>query len=182
MEKYKKISSDYLIENNFIKIRKQIMKDDDEKMLSYYLIEFTDWVNVVPVTKENNILLIKQYRPGTDSICVEIPGGMIDKGEDPLIAGKRELAEETGYSCGDIKLLKKVSANPAIQNNYVYCYLAKDVERTGVQNLDEDERIEIMEKSMPEVKKMLENGEIHHPYGTLSLIIALQKYGYKIDV
>ncbi len=179
MEKYKKISSKYLVENNFIKVRKQLMTDEEtEKKMSYYLMEFTDWVNVVPITEDNKVILIKQYRPGTDSICIEIPGGMADLGEDPIVAAKRELAEETGYSSSEFQLLKTVSGNPAIQNNFVHCYIAKGVKKSGDQNLDEDEKIEILEKSMPDVIKMLENGEIHHPYGTLSLILALQQYGY----
>ncbi len=183
MEKYKKVSSEELVSNSFMKLRKQYMlKPNEGKEIPFYIIEFTDWVNVVAITTHMRIIMIKQYRPGIDEVCIEIPGGIIDEGEDPETAAKRELMEETGYSCDRIRLMKKVSGNPAIQNNFVYLFLAEGAKDYTEQNLDDDERIEVFDKPIDEVKDMLEEGQIHHPYASLSLMLALNRFGYNVEV
>jgi 8-oxo-dGTP pyrophosphatase MutT (NUDIX family) len=183
LEKYKKVSSDELISNSFMKLKKNTLKKpDNDKDMPFYVMEFADWVNVVPLTEDMNIVMIKQYRAGIDEVCIEIPGGIIDEDEDPILAAKRELIEETGYSCERIRLLKKVSGNPAIQNNFVFLYLAEGVKAYTEQNLDEDEKIEVFEKPMKEVKSMLEEGQIHHPYASLSLMLTLNIFGYNVEI
>ena len=64
---------------------------------NFYVINSVDWVNILPITSDNEVVFVEQYRPGTNSITLELPGGMIDKGETPLKSAKRELEEETGY-------------------------------------------------------------------------------------
>ncbi len=183
MEKYKKVSSEELISNSFMKLKKNTMKKPDyDKNMPFYVMEFANWVNIVPLTLDKKVIMIKQYRAGIDEVCVEIPGGIIDDEEDPIIAAKRELIEETGYSCEDIRLLKRVSGNPAIQNNFVYLYLAEGVKAYAEQNLDEDEKIEVFEKPLEEVKCMLEEGLIHHPYASLSLMLTLNYFGYTVGI
>ena len=89
---------------------------------NFYVINSVDWVNILPITSDNEVVFVEQYRPGTNSITLELPGGMIDKGETPLKSAKRELEEETGYITSKWKKLGSVHPNPAILNNNCYTY------------------------------------------------------------
>ena len=84
----------------------------------FIVIDTVSWVNVVPVTTEGNVVLIRQYRHGIRDVTMEIPGGMMDEGETPEAAAARELREETGYVAEKIRLLARVLPNPAVQNNF----------------------------------------------------------------
>ncbi|HEU0035333.1 MAG TPA: NUDIX hydrolase [Kofleriaceae bacterium] len=128
----------------------------------FSLIECVDWVNIIALTPDDRVVLIRQFRPGTNTVCVEIPGGMVDDGEDPLTAAARELEEETGYTARSWRALGKVAPNPAIQNNYLHSYLALDAEPTRAQRLDSSEVVAVELVSLPDVHAMLREGRIDH--------------------
>ncbi len=128
----------------------------------YYVLESQDWVNVVPITPEGNVVLIRQFRAGTAEVTIEVPGGMVDEGEDPRTAGLRELEEETGYRAGAIVRLAAVRPNPAILRNTCHMYLALDVTPTGRTNFDPGEDIYTFEASWAEVHAMIADGRIDH--------------------
>ena len=83
----------------------------------FSLIEAVDWVNVIALTPDQQVVLIRQFRVGANEVCLEIPGGMVDPGETPAEAAARELAEETGYTAPRWHQLGRVSPNPAIMTN-----------------------------------------------------------------
>ncbi|MBU1702225.1 MAG: NUDIX domain-containing protein [Candidatus Eisenbacteria bacterium] len=89
----------------------------------YYVMECADWVNVVALTDDDQLVLVRQYRFGRETFTLEIPGGVVERGEDPAIAAARELREETGYACGAIEPLGWHEPNPAIQNNRVHSFV-----------------------------------------------------------
>ncbi len=95
------------------------------------------WVNIIPVTKDNNVVMIEQFRHGINDITLEVPGGLIEPGEEPGIAGQRECTEETGFS-SDSKaiLLGENLPNPAFMNNICYCFAWFGCEKTAEQSLD----------------------------------------------
>lgn len=128
----------------------------------FSLIEAVDWVNVIALTPDEQVLLVRQYRVGVDRVCLEIPGGMVDPGESPLEAAQRELQEETGYTGGRWEQIGKVSPNPAIQNNYLHSFLARGVEQTHELALEGSEVLELSTASLAECRRMLLAGEIEH--------------------
>jgi ADP-ribose pyrophosphatase len=128
----------------------------------YDVIEAPDWINVIAITAEGNIVLIHQYRQGTKGISMEIPGGMIDPGETPLQAAKRELSEETGYQSEHWQQLGTIYPNPAIQTNRTITFLAQPARLVSEPHPDEDEFIEVFEKPLADVPRLIRDGEIQH--------------------
>ncbi len=131
------------------------------------VVQCLNWVNVIALTPKGECILVKQYRHGIEDVTLEIPGGAINMGEDPLLAAKRELQEETGYSSSKWIFLGKVDANPAFMNNSCETYLALDVFKTHAQELDPFEEIEVVIKPVSEIKKLIREREITH-----SLVVA----------
>ncbi len=128
----------------------------------FSVIEAVDWVNVIAVTPDQRVVLIRQYRVGIEKVCLEIPGGMVDAGEDAQTAAARELVEETGYTARDWKKLGTIAPNPAIMNNYLHSYLALGAEKTHDQHLEGSEIIEVETVPLGDVTKLLRDGAIEH--------------------
>ncbi len=129
---------------------------------NFYTMQTTDWINVVAVTPESDMVLIRQFRHGIREFTLEIPGGLVDPGEDPAHAAVRELREETGYTGDEPVLLGTVTPNPAIQTNRCYTYLIQNARRTHDLDLEELEEIEVEFYPAEKVQELLQSGKIHH--------------------
>lgn len=99
----------------------------DNRAGEFYVLECPDWINVIPLTVNNEVVMIEQYRHGIERVTLEIPGGLVDAGEDPRDAALRELWEETNYAGDDVINLGSTHPNPAIENNSLHTFLARDV-------------------------------------------------------
>ncbi|MEN6320541.1 MAG: NUDIX hydrolase [Syntrophaceae bacterium] len=128
----------------------------------FYVFESPPWVNIIPLTPQNEIVLIHQYRLGTRDITLEIPGGLVDPSDSPSEAARRELWEETGYREETLIPLGTVHPNPAIQNNLCYTFLAKDAFYTGHRNQEDREDIEVVLRPLSEIPRLIKEGLITH--------------------
>jgi 8-oxo-dGTP pyrophosphatase MutT (NUDIX family) len=126
------------------------------------VLETPDWVNVVAFTRARSLVCVHQYRFGTQSVTLEIPGGVLDRGEDHGAAARRELSEETGYDGGRWTYLGASEPNPAFQDNLCHHWLAEDVERTAGQRLDPGEDIAIEELEVGEILAAVRAGRVRH--------------------
>jgi len=164
MKPWKINSSKVVYENKLFKIkREKCIVPRTGKPYNYYYEDSPNWVNIIPVTKEGKILLIKQYRNAVREFTIEIPGGIIDREDkNPLAAAKRELLEETGFGGGRYKLIGICQPNPAIINNRTYTYLAKGVYKKGLQDPDSTEEIEVIEVTPRSINTFIKQGKIKH--------------------
>jgi len=143
----------------------------------YYVLEYSNWVNAVAITEDNKVLMVHQYRHAAEIVSLEIPGGVIDPGEEPQQAMRRELLEETGYQFDDFELLTVVYANPSTANNHTYCYLARGGKKVQEQHLDEQEEIVVEEFTIAEIKDLLLNKKIAQALHCTGLFYALMRLG-----
>jgi ADP-ribose pyrophosphatase len=138
-----------------------------EEVHDFYVLESMDWVNVIPLTPDNQVVLIRQYRHGTRKITLEIPGGIVESSDTPEEAARRELREETGFCESEMISLGKVRPNPAFLNNHCYTFVARNVLRAGEQLQDDKEDIEVLQRPVEDIPGLIREGQITH-----SLVIA----------
>ena len=129
---------------------------------TFHTISSADWVNVLALTEEGNVVMIRQYRHGADEVTLEIPGGIIDPGESPEEAGARELLEETGYSAKKLETIGVVNPNPALFDNTAYTILATGARLVSSPSPDDLEEIAVELYSMSQINQMLMEGGITH--------------------
>jgi len=135
-------------------------KDGKEK--NFVFLKAPTWVNVLALTPSNQVILVRQFRHGSREFSLELPGGVSEPFQNPLETAKRELMEETGYSSSDISLLLDVKPNPAIFDNHIQTFLAKDAIKTGNTCFDENEDLENILVPRDQLKNMILNGQIDH--------------------
>jgi ADP-ribose pyrophosphatase len=133
-----------------------------DRSREFSVINAPDWVNVIALTSDHHLVLVRQFRYGIDDFSLEVPGGVIENGEDPVLAGARELEEETGYSGTNARLLGSVHPNPAIQSNRCHLVLVDNVRKTHELAWDDDEEIAVTTIPVEEVYALARNGGITH--------------------
>ena len=133
----------------------------------FFVLESSAWVNVIPLTPQNEVVMVRQYRHGIRDITLETPGGVVEADDSPEDAARRELFEETGYEASEMIALESVHANPAIQNNRCWFFLARDVFLAGDQQQDDKEDIDVSIQPLIEIPRLIREGEITH-----SLVLA----------
>lgn len=125
------------------------------------VVECPDWCNIIPVRKDGRIVMVRQFRFGVWQPGLEIPGGIVDPGEDPRTAAIRELAEETGYRPREVISLGSIHPNPALQPNRCHSFLALDCEE-GESRPEHGEDIEVSTLSREDVPRLIQSGGITH--------------------
>lgn len=126
----------------------------------FYVLEYPDWVNVIAITEDGKFVMELQYRYGIDRTCFEIPAGVMEEGETPLQAARRELEEETGYTGGEWTHIMSASGNASTTSNLTHSFLALGVRPDGKRHLDSTEDLDVRLLSRREVYDLLLNDEV----------------------
>jgi len=146
----------------FSVIRKRCRHPVRNREADFYVLESTDWVNTVAVTPDGRMILVEQFRYGTEALSLEVTGGVMDLGEDPIAAAERELSEETGFVGKRARLLGSVRPNPAIQSNQCHIVLIEGAERLVPTDWDENEELALYLPTVQEAYEMVYSGRITH--------------------
>ena len=176
--KWKVLESKYIFRAPWLTVRQEKCELPNGKIMeAYYTLEYPTWVTCFALTKDNQVVLVRQYRHGLNVISLETPGGVVDEGESVETAVARELKEETGYVFESIESLGKISANPATTNNYMYMFLARGGEKVSGQSLDETEDVAVELYSLDEVKELIRGQKIVQALHVSCMLYALERLG-----
>ncbi len=143
-------------------IRQESRHEEDNRSSDWFVIDTRDFVNVVALTTENELVLVRQFRHGSGELSLELPGGMVDPGESPLEAGVRELREETGFEGESAGIFAKCHPNPAIMNNHCHYVFINGAKPVSALAWDEHEEMEILTLPLDEVRAACLRGELTH--------------------
>ncbi|MGZ8919937.1 MAG: NUDIX hydrolase [Limisphaerales bacterium] len=142
----------------------------------FYVIEAVNWVHVIALTRDHKLVMIEQYRHGSDTVELELAGGMIDaKDISPLEAGLRELREETGYEGTQAEVIGQIYANPAIMNNICYTVLVRDCELKHLPQLDQGEDVAVTLIDLHDIPRLIQQGRIGHSL----VVVGLYHFEFK---
>ena len=174
--KWEIVSTEYLIRRPWLTARKDVVRLPDGRINpEYWILEYPDWVNVIAITKEGLMVMERQYRHGLGKTCFELPCGVIEKGETPLEAARRELLEETGYAGGSWQEWMTLSPNPSTSTNLTHSFLAVGVEKVSGQHLDATEDIVVSLQEPSYVRDLLVDNQI------LQALMAAPLWKYFMD-
>ena len=161
MDKWLVKSNRELYSNRILKVSADLaVNPRNEHESEYYRLDFPHWVNVIALTEDQQVVLTRQYRHGSKEIELEIPGGVIDPGEDPLKAGMRELLEETGYTGENVRIIGEVNPNPALQENTCYTVFCDNARKVQEPELDQGEDIDIVLHPLVDIKQLIKDKHI----------------------
>jgi 8-oxo-dGTP pyrophosphatase MutT (NUDIX family) len=153
--------------------RRTSRHEGDRRESDWFVIDTDDFVNVVALTDEREVVLVRQFRHGSETFSLELPGGMVDEDEDPLAAGVRELREETGFVGKSARTFASCHPNPAIMNNRCHFVLVEGAQLASAVDWDEHEEMEVITLPIEEVYRACREGELTHSL-TLAALLHFQ--------
>lgn len=156
------LGTEYLFRRPWLTLRRDCVRVPTGAVIDeYYVWEYPPWVNVVAVTEDDQLVMVRQYRHGLSAVHYELPGGTVDLADaDPLAAARRELLEETGFSGGEWSLLMTCSANPGTQNNLTHSFLASGVQLTAAPAPEESEDLRLCLVPFRDIRGIVEAGDV----------------------
>lgn len=173
VKKWPRLGSEMIGDYRIFRLRRDhVRSPHNGREFRFYVLEAPDWINVIPLTPEGKVVLIRQYRPGTEEVSLEIPGGIVDDEDGgPAETARRELLEETGYAAEEVISIGRVAPNPAIMDNHCHTFLARNARPVAEPQFDGAEYIELELVDLDEVPELITGGRITH-----SLVVAAFYY------
>ncbi len=174
-KKWRKLASKPISDHRIFQLREdRVINPRTGTEHDVVVLECPDWVNIIALTPEREVVMVDQYRHGTETVELEIPGGMMDPGDtDPVATALRELQEETGYTgdAASARIIGECFANPAIMNNRVHTILVENCRRTHEVQLDAGEDLSTHLIPADDLPRLVKEQKIRH-----STIVAALHY------
>jgi len=161
---WRRRSSEIIADCRVFRVRRDLsVSPHRDSEHDFFVLESSDWINIIPLTAHGEVVMIEQYRHGSEEVTLEIPGGMVDAGESPEAAAVREMLEETGYAAtGEVVSLGKVRPNPAIHNNWIHTFLARDVSLRHKPVIESTEHTIVRLVPLADIPRLISDGSINH--------------------
>ncbi|MDK2918916.1 MAG: ADP-ribose pyrophosphatase [Candidatus Petromonas sp.] len=163
------IKTDKIYQGKIINLRVDTVELPDKKYSKREIVEHPGAVAIVPITNNNKIIMVKQYRKPVEETLLEVPAGKLEINEEPIECAKRELLEETGYKSEDLEYILSFYTSPGFSNESISIYTARNLVKDIAQP-DEDEYIEIQEYEIDELIKMIQEGNIKDAKTIISIL------------
>ena len=175
---WERISSENLLQTPYFTVRSDGYRLPDGAVKDpYYVVERPDAAIIFPLTASGEVVLVRQYRPPLDRMELGLPAGLVERGEDPEAAARRELAEETGFGGGAWEPLTALASSPSLKDNWAYLFLARSVERITSPDLDEHERVAVAAVPVGDLAGMVFSGKIVSSSGVAAIMLSLHRLG-----
>lgn len=160
---WRELSREKLLDCRVFEVeRSRAVSPEDGSEHEFFRIRNGDWVQIIPITAANEIVMVRQYRHGSSSIVLEIPGGLVDPGETPAAAAVRECLEETGYLADAVHPFGSINPNPAYHTHRLHAFVARGVRRVGEAQITSTEQTEVVLVPLAELESLLRGDEIDH--------------------
>jgi 8-oxo-dGTP pyrophosphatase MutT (NUDIX family) len=175
-EGWERLGSERLLENRYFSLRSDRLRLPNGEIKDlYFVLERPDAAIIVPITAGGEVVLVRQYRPPLEMMELGLPAGLVEEGERPEEAARRELAEETGYTGGEWEPLGSLASSPSLKDNWAYLFLARGVEETATPDPDEHELVEVVKVPVKELLSLVRSGEIVSSSGVAAAMLALER-------
>ena len=173
------LSSKYVVKDRWLTLRADDCRNADGQVIApYYVLEYPPWVNVLALTPEHKVVLIKQYRHGIRQVILELPGGALDEQDASILdAAQRELREETGYVAEEWRETGTFCASPNNHTNTSHCFLAFGARNVTEPQREPSEHIEVVLMSLDEFLERAYQGEMQNSHHVASLFFAARALG-----
>lgn len=174
---WREIAREHLLNCRIFDVERSVAESPvDGSEHDYYRIVSRDWAQIIPITANDDVVMVRQYRHGSSSMVLEIPGGLVEDGEDPAAAAARECLEETGYRADTVQQMAALNPNPAIHSHRLYSFYARGVGQTeSIQNTA-TEHTEVELVPLGELAERLRAGDIDHSLVAATLWQFLHDY------
>ena len=172
-ESWSLLGSRYVREYKILRVREDRYRFKPTGAEADFVIcDSADWVVIVPITKDGDIVFVRQFRHGVRQVVLETPGGIMDPGEDPAETAARELLEETGFEAATWEMPGALFPNPALNNARCHVAVARECSKTSEPSLDPFERIDVELRPQSQLKKMIQSGELCHAQAIAAFCLA----------
>ena len=175
-EGWKRLGSERLLENRYFSLRTDRLRLPDGSIKDpYFVLERPDAAIIIPITAAGEVVLVRQYRPPLQTMELGPPAGLVEAGERPEEAARRELAEETGHTGGEWHPLGSLASSPSLKDNWAYLFLALGVEETTAPDPDEHELVEVIKVPVQDLRDLVHSGKIVSSSGVAAIMLALER-------